>query len=182
MVNLDESIRKNGWQTTEKRSNSVFESFGVSVQTQTTIYNRSEITQKFPDDQLGSFIFVSELDFTPELTEKTLGLIEPLVRSQSQDKISNMLESKGLSVSTVQQRRIQIAEKTVVSQQYVCETVVDGNTLPMNVHCYLIPHDDTYSIVGSTRPQSDVSTRVDGSLLASQDQLVTTLCQKLART
>lgn len=179
MTSINGFLTEHNWNVTEEQTTPVFEALGVSVQTETTIYNNRTITQSFPDEHLGSFIFVSELNFTPELTPRTLSLIEPLVSSQSQDKITSMLESRQLTVSDVQQREIQTGGQQIISQRYTCETVIENTVVPMCSYCYFIRRDNTYCIVGSTRPRTENSGYVDGSMLEAQKQVVKTVCDRL---
>lgn len=179
MKNIHRYLTEHGWSMNEEQTTPVFEALGVSVQTETTIYNNQTITDAFPDDHLGSFIFISELQFSPELTPRTVPLIQPLVSSQSQDKITSMLESRKMTVSNVEQREIQIGGEQVVSQRYICEAVIDATVVPMRSYCYFIRHNNTYSIVGSTRPHTESDTHVDSSILETQKQVVKTVCEKL---
>ena len=110
----EDDLKTRGWMRSEDRTETVFDGFGVSVESRTLVYEDSELRSAVVDaggpDRIWRFLFVSRLQIVPAPAFGAHAAVRPRVLRESKQSFAEELRDRGVErIERGESRRIELA-------------------------------------------------------------------------
>ena len=161
----DADLRANGWRRIEDRTETVFEGFGVSVESRTLLYGdgdlRSRVVEAGGPDRVWRFLFVAALEIRPPPAFGGHAALRPRVLREAKRTFVAELRERGIeSVSVGATERTELdgdrRARTTPYRGEIPVEVADGDKRVAVVGRLALWHDDGFYIAGAAGPSGEI--------------------------
>lgn len=152
------------WAVRESLDQDVFNLYKITVNAQTRILHEESVQDELGIDMPVGFVFISNLQFQPQIGGSKLDAIRKIVIIKSKDKFKEILEENNIQdVRHEGSAKRDIKGTRVDTHKYEGTVDMKDQSYAIKSYCMIFHNEESYYVVGMAQPVKDINDIFDVS-------------------